>query len=141
MRNIIKRKPEVLLSISIRFAKEYLIELEKMQKDIEKVQQSKELTLIHRALWTSLIIEVAKLFDTHNNVISYKKLDHLKEEINKYHSEDIIGKIIETRKTFTSHFADTAKEVTMPPEICNSKLGKILDDLSSLSILNNELQK
>lgn len=105
-----------------------------MQNDIEKVQESKKLTIIHRALWTSLIIEVAKIFDTHNNVISYKKISHLKEKIDKYHSEAIIGKIIETRKTFTAHFADRAKEVITAPEICKSKLNKILDDLNSLSI-------
>jgi hypothetical protein len=134
MKNLIKRKPEIVLPLSIRFAKEYLTELNKMQNNIENVQESKKLTIIRRAIWTSLIIEVAKIFDTHNDTISYKKLGHLKEKINKHHSEDIIGKIIETRKTFTAHFASTAKEVTMPSEICKSKLGKILDDLESLSI-------
>lgn len=72
MKNLIKRIPEILLPLSIRFAKEYLTELNKMQNDIEKVQESKKLTIIYRALWTSLVIEVARLFDTHNNVISYK---------------------------------------------------------------------
>lgn len=134
MKNLIKRKPEILLPLSIRFAKEYFDQLCQMQKDITNVQESKELTTIHRALWTALIIEVARLFDTHNNVISFKKIPLIRAEIDKYHSEAIIGKIIETRKTFTAHFAEEAQEVTLAPEICKSNLSKILDDLSKLSI-------
>lgn len=134
MRNLIKRKPEILLPLSIRFAKEYFDQLCQMQNDITNVQESKKLTTVHRALWTALIIEVARLFDTHSNVVSFKKIPEIKAEIDKYHSEAIIGKIIETRKTFTAHFADEAREVTSASEICQSKLGEILDDLSKLSI-------
>src|SRR3989344_2035722 len=103
MKNLIKRNPQTLLPLSLRFAKEYFNSLCKMQKDIDPVQESKELTIIHRALWTALIIEVGRLFDTFDqkDTISFKKLPHLKEKIDKYHGEAIIGKIIETRNTFT----------------------------------------
>ncbi|KKR19579.1 MAG: hypothetical protein UT49_C0001G0055 [Parcubacteria group bacterium GW2011_GWF1_39_37] len=105
-----------------------------MQDDIINTQESKELTTVYRALWTALIIEVARLFDTHHNVISFKKIPKIKAEIDKYHSEAIIGKIIETRKTFTAHFADEGKEITSASEICQSKLSEILDDLDKLSV-------
>ncbi len=105
-----------------------------MQSDIENVEDSKELTTIHRALWKALIIEVARLFDTHNNVISFKKIPSIKTKIDKYHSEAIIGKIIKTRNTFTAHFADNAEEITSASEICKSRLRNILDDLSNLAV-------
>lgn len=141
MKNQIIREPENLLPLSVRFAKEYFTELCEMQSDIQKVQASKKLGTIHRAIWTSLIIEVGRLFDTHNDVISFKKIPHLKESIDKYHSEAIIGKIIETRKTFTAHFAGTAKEVASAPEICQSRLGEILNDLSKLSLRNSNSEE
>ena len=136
MKNLIKRDSEVLLPLSLRFAKEYIDELCKMQKNIEAVQELKEFTIKHRALWTALIIEVGRLFDSSNRkeVISFKKLPHLKSSIDKYHGEAIIGKIIDTRNTFTGHFAKEAVEVIMPTEICNSNLGKILNEMSKLSI-------
>lgn len=134
MKNLIIREPENLLPLSIRFAREYLDELCKMQNDIAKVQESKELTTMHRALWTALIMEVGRLFDAHNDVVSFKKVPNLKTEIDKCHQEDIIGKIIETRNTFTGHFATNAKVVVSAAEICKSRLGEILERMSKLSI-------
>ena len=139
MKNLIKRDPETLLPLSLRFAKEYFDALCKMQINIKVIQESKELTMTHRALWTALIIEVGKLFDTYNSnsskdVISFKKLTHLKPLVDKYHGEAIIGSIISTRNTFTGHFAQQASNVVTVSEICNSNLGKILDEMSKLSI-------
>jgi hypothetical protein len=96
-----------------------------------KIQKSLQLDI--GALWTAFIIEVARLFDTHNNVISFKKVDAIKTEVDKYHSECIVGKIIATRNTFTAHFADNAKEIVSASEICESNIGKILDNLSKLA--------
>ncbi len=136
MRNLIKRDPETLLPLSLRFAKEYFDALCKMQRNIEAVQESKELTINYRALWTALIIEVGRLFDTYKtkDVISFKKLPHLRESIDKYHGETVIGKIIETRNTFTGHFAKEAKVVITGPEICDSNLGEILKEMSKIKI-------
>ena len=136
MRNQIKRDPKILLPLSLKFAREYFDALCKMQVNIETIQESKELTTIHRALWTALIIEIGRLFDTYNvkDVVSFKKLPHLKSEINKHHGEMIVGKIIETRNTFTGHFAKQAENVTTASEICHSNLGEILDEMSQLSI-------
>lgn len=136
MRNLIKRNPQTLLPLSLRFAKEYFEALCKMQENIGAVQESKELTTTYRALWTALIIEVGRLFDTHKtkDVISFKKVTHLQELVNKYHGEAVIGKIIETRNTFTGHFAKEAKVVITGSEICGSNLGQILEEMSKLKI-------
>ena len=139
MKNVITSNPKIVLPLSLRFAKEYLNKLSEMQKNINSVQESKELTVIHRALWTSLIIEIGRLFDTYDtkDVVSFKKLAHLKKQINKYHGESIVGKIIETRKTFTGHFAKKANTVITAHEICNSNLGQILDEMGKLPIQNS----
>ncbi len=107
-----------------------------MQENIDAVQESKELTTTHRAVWTALIIEVGRLFDTYDkkDTISFKKLPHLKSQIDKYHGENIVTKIIETRKTFTGHFAKDAKNIISPQEMCNSNLAKILDEMTQLPI-------
>jgi len=137
MKNVIKRTPEIILPLSLRFAKEYLSALCKMQSDVDAVQQSKDLTTTYRALWTALIIEVGRLFDTYNmkDTISFKKLPHLKKHIDKYHGEAVIGKIIQTRNTFTGHFALDAKIVISAQEICNSNLGEILEEMSKLQVV------
>ncbi|TAL49162.1 hypothetical protein EPN83_01310 [Patescibacteria group bacterium] len=143
MRNLIKREPDILLPLSLRFAKEYFNALCKMQTNIEAVQESNELTTTHRALWTALIIEVGRLFDTYNtkDVISFKKLPHLKNSIDRYHGEAIVGRIIDTRNTFTGHFAKEASTVITAPEICNSNLGEILDEMSKLSIQKSHYEE
>lgn len=137
MKNVIKRDSETVLPLSLRFAKEYLSALSEMQSKIGKVQESKELTTIHRALWTALIIEVGRLFDFYDkkNTISFKKLDHLKKEINKCHGEAVIEKIIKTRNTFTAHFSKNAEIVISAKEICDSNLRKILDKMDKLKII------
>jgi hypothetical protein len=135
MKNKITRKPEILLPLSIGFAREYLDHLSRMQNDIHNVQGSEELTIIHRALWTALIIEVARLFDTHHNAVSFKKLPKIKAVIDKHHSKAIIGKIIKTRKTFTAHFDPTGKIVVSAQEICNSNLRQILEEMSKLKVV------
>lgn len=136
MKNVIKRDPKTVLPLSLRFAKEYLSKLSEMQKKINFIQESEELTIIHRALWTALIIEVGRLFDSYDkkDTISFRKLPHLKNKIDKYYGEVIVGKIIETRNTFTGHFSKNAKEVILAKEICDSKLSKILDEMSELEL-------
>ena len=138
----IKRNPIVSIQLSLRFAKEYLDALCEMRKSHTEaeIQTSKTLTIIHRALWTSLIIEVGRLFDTHKTkeVISLKnlKLPKVKKDINRIHGETIVGKIIDTRKTFTAHWDKEGNDITSVTEICNSKLGKLLYELNELLIKN-----
>ena len=62
------RKPEIQLPLSVRFAREYLELLCGMRErhTIDEIQESNELTVIHRSLWTSLIIEVGRMFDTYD---------------------------------------------------------------------------
>ena len=104
----------------------------------DQIQDSNELVVRHRALWTALIIEVGRLFDTYNvggkDIISYKKLKHLKEQVDKLHGEAIIGKIIKTRKTFTGHWSKKKEKVISAPEICDSNLGELLERLNKLSV-------
>jgi len=140
MNNSTERKPEIQLPLSVRFAKEYLKMLCGMLKKYtnEEIQESNELTIIHRSLWTSLIIEVGRIFDTYDGknkeVISYKKLGYLKDKIDKLHGEAIIGKIIRTRKTFTAHWSKERTNPVLVSEICSSNLIKILEELDKLSI-------
>ena len=142
MKNLIKRDPETLLPSSLRYAKEYLSALCRMQNEIDAVQESKELTIIHRALWKALIVEVGCLFDTYStkDTISFKKLPHLKNQIDKYHGEAVVRKIIETRNTFSAHFARDAKIIILAPEICDSNLAEILDEMSHLSVTNETVE-
>lgn len=128
-----------LLKLSLRFAKEYLIELDKMQLNIEKVQESKKLSMLHRALWTSLIIEIGKLFDNlsdkNKQVIYFKEIKKIKKEVDKLHGQVIIQKIINTRNTFTGHFSRKNNSVLSASNICNSNLKSILNELDSLPIV------
>ncbi len=135
-----KRNPAIILPLSLRFAKEYLktlCEIQKSHNEVE-IQESKELTVIHRALWTSLIIEVGRLFDTYRRgnekVISFKKLNCHKTEIDKIFNEDIIQRMITTRKTFTAHLDEKRNDIISVPEICESNLGDLLERLSKLKI-------
>jgi hypothetical protein len=130
-----KRNPIIILGLSLRFAKEYLEMLCKMQKihTLDEIQESKKLTIIQRALWTSLIIEIGRLFDTYESknkqVISFKKINFLKKDIDNIHAEAIIGKIIKTRKTFTAHWGEEKNKVVSVAEVCNSNLGILLKKL------------
>jgi len=135
-----KRKPNIILKLSLRFAREYFDMLEKMYKKytLEKIQESESLTITQRALWTSLIIEVGRLFDTYESVdkkvISFKKVNSLKREIDKIHGEVIIGKIIKTRKTFTAHWGEGKDEVVSVAQILSSNLKELLEKLEKLEI-------
>lgn len=136
-----ERNHIIALKLSLRFAKEYLKMLYQMQKDntTDEIQESEKLTIIQRALWTSLIIEIGRLFDTYETnskkVISFKKIKSLENDINKIHSEAIIGKIINTRKTFTAHWGAKKNKVVSVTEICNSNLGNLLEKLEKLEII------
>ncbi|MBU4375323.1 hypothetical protein KKH38_02375 [Patescibacteria group bacterium] len=133
--NYSKRNPIIALSLSLRFAKEYLEELKQMQKNytIDEIQESKKLTIIQRALWTSLIIEIGRIFDTYQNkdIISFKKINLPEEKniINNIHGEAIIGKIINTRKTFTAHWGTEKNNVVSVAELCKSNLDILLNKL------------
>lgn len=135
-----ERNPKNVLPLSLRFAKEYFEMLCEMRRAYteDQIQESKELTICQRALWTALIIEVGRLCDTYHangkDVISYKKVDHLKSDVNKFHGEAIIGKIINTRKTFTAHWSKKKENVVSIAEICSSNLGVLLKQLSELSV-------
>lgn len=128
-----KRNPIITLSISLRFAKEYFAMLCKMQEDYtkEEIQESKELSISQRALWTALIIEIGRLFDKYESkkVISFKNIDIIKKDIDAIHGQAIIGKIINTRNTFTAHWGEEKKEIVLVAELCNSNLGILLKKL------------
>lgn len=128
-----KRNPIITLSISLRCAKEYLEMLCKIQKDHtkEEIQESKKLTITQRALWTALIIEIGRLFDEYKSkkVISFKNIDIIKKDIDAIHGQTIIGKIINTRNTFTAHWGEEKKEIVSAADLCNSNLGILLKKL------------
>ena len=136
------RNPAIILPLSLRFVKEYYQYLCKLQKThtIDEIQESKELTIIQRAFWTALIIEIGKLFDTYDGnkkVISLKKISFFenstwKKKIDLIHGEAVIGNIIKTRKTFTAHFGQEDEGIISVAEICNSNLGKLLENLDQL---------
>jgi len=136
------RNPAIILPLSLRFVKEYYQYLCKFQKTytIDEIEESKELTIIQRAFWTALIIEIGKLFDTYDGnkkVISLKKIPFFenstwKKKIDLIHGEAVIGKIIKTRKAFTAHFSQEDEGIISVAEICNSNLGNLLKDLDQL---------
>jgi len=139
-----------MLQISLRFAKEYFKILREMQKThtSEEIQSSKKLTIIQRALWTSLIIEIGRLFDTYETeskkVISFKKIfkgTQLENKINSIHGYAIISKILITRKTFTAHIDEQQENIISVAEICNSNLGELLDQLDREILGSNILGK
>jgi hypothetical protein len=132
-----ERNPITTLSISLRHAKEYLEMLSILRKThaMEEIQESNDLLVKQRALWIALIIEIGRLFDTYEvknkEVISLKKIDlpEAKKEIDKIHGNAIIGKIIETRKTFTAHWGKEKNNPISITELCNSNLKSLLDKL------------
>ena len=59
-----ERNASNFLSLSLKFSEEYLECLQDFRRkhtDTE-IQVSNELNIIHRALWTSLVVEIRKLF-------------------------------------------------------------------------------
>lgn len=135
-----KRNPSIALQLSLRFAKEYLRKLCEIQNahTDDEIQESNDLLIVHRALWTALIIEIGKLFDTFND--RYRKVISLKREaffqnipwkdkIDSVRGEMIISKMIRTRKTFTAHWGEDNIRPVSVREVCDSKLEKLLDQL------------
>ena len=142
----VKRNQVLMLKFSLRFAKEYLktlCEMQKFHNEIE-IQESKELTIIQRALWTSLIIEVGRLFDTYKSkskkVISFKQLNSYGTEVNKIFKENVIQRMRTTRHTFTAHLDEERDDIISAPEICGSKLRELLDKLDKLPITNDTIK-
>ncbi len=133
-----KRDPIVIIKLSLKCALEYLQKLNEIRKKYteEKIQESDNLTIIHRALWTALIIEIGCLFDTYDSkekkVISLKKLNSHKKRIDEIHGEQIICRIINTRKSFTAHKGILKNKIITADEICNSKLKNLLEELEGL---------
>lgn len=131
------RNPKIFLPLSLRFAKEYLKQLCAMRKRYseDQIQESKKLVIIHRALWTALLVEVRKLFeDSRFDNYSLKKIDFLKREPYKSKIDKILGdadisKILDTAYTFTTHLGKKREKIYSVAEICVSKLGKLLDEL------------
>ena len=101
----------------------------------EQIQESKELTIIHRALWTALLVEIRKLFEgSQFDNYSLRKIDFFKKEPYKSKIDCIFGdqdmeKILNTAYTFTTHLSKNKEHVYSVAEICNSKLKKFLDEL------------
>ena len=150
-----ERNPIITLSISLRHAKEYLGMLCNLREahTIEEIQESNDLLIKQRALWIALIIEIGRLFDTYEaknkEVISLKKINlpEAKTEIDMIHGNVIIGKIIETRKTFTAHWGKEKNDPISITELCSSNLKSLLDQLDQPlldyenSLKNNSLSK
>ncbi|TSC74093.1 MAG: hypothetical protein G01um101433_1106 [Parcubacteria group bacterium Gr01-1014_33] len=76
-----------------------------------------------------------KLFeDSRFDNYSLRKINFFKQEPHKSKIDRIVGdtviqKILETAYTFTTHLSKDKNSVYSVAEICNSKLGKLLDEL------------
>ena len=127
------------LALSLKFAEEYFDELCSLRKKHSEteIQLSKELTTIYRALWTSLIIEVRKLFGKsfkdHENYsfkeVSFFQKEPHKAEIDQVYGSQIIQKILTTSNTFTVHLAKKKMDILSVDEICKSNFGNELKKL------------
>ncbi len=146
IKNNKKRNLVDSLQISLRFSKEYFNKLCEIRPRLINMQNDltgdhpelESFAIYHRALWIALIIEVGKIFDNfyeeNKKVISFKtifKNSNFKDEINSIHGEQIITKIIHTRKTFTAHMGEKQEDVVSSEEICNSNLGELLNRLDN----------
>lgn len=131
------RNPAIFLPLSLRFTKEYLKQLCEMRNKYkeDQIQESKELTIIHRALWTALLVEVRKLFeDSKFDNYSLRKINFFKQEPHKSKIDQVFGdadmaKILKTTYTFTTHLSKNKENMYSVSEICNSKLGILLEEL------------
>lgn len=134
-----KRNPTIFLPLSLRFAKEYLVQLCEIKRVYSEaqIQQSKELTIIHRALWTALVVEVRKMFDNSRfDSYSLKKIDFFQKEphksrVDRVYGDRVIQKIIKTGHTFTVHLGKNKEETYSTAEICNSNLEKLFTELKN----------
>ena len=146
-----ERNPAIFLSLSPRFAQEYFEQLGNIRKKYgeDYIQESKELTIHHRALWTALIVEIRKLFGA--SFKEYKncsllEIDFFKEEPHKkvidfVYGNRIIQKILETSNTFTIHLGKDKEEILSVNEICNSDLKKLLTQLQEpISIFEKSIK-
>lgn len=127
------------LSLSLRFAEEYfdkLCELRKKYSESE-IQLSNELTIVHRALWTSLIVEVRKLFgksfkDYENyslKEVSFFQNEPHKTIIDQVYGNQVVQKILTTSNTFTIHLGKKKMKICPVDEICKSDLRNQLEKL------------
>lgn len=136
-----ERKPAIYLSLSLRFAKEYFGQLCNIRKKYgeDGIQESKELTIYHRALWSALIVEIRKLFGAsfkeYKNCslleINFFKEEPYKKVIDSVYGNRIIQKILKTSNTFTVHLGENKEEILPVNEICNSDLKKLLEQLQN----------
>jgi len=120
------------LSLSLRFSDEYLAELCKLRKKHTEtdIQLSKELTTIHRALWTSLIVEIRKLFGksfkAYENYslleVSFFQNKPHKAVIDQVYGHKIVQNILTTSNTFTVHLGKKKMYILPVDEICKSDL-------------------
>jgi len=144
-----QRNPAIFLPLSLRFAKEYLKQFCEMRKKYtdEKIQESKELTIIHRALWTALLVEMRKLFensefDNHSlKKTGFFKQEPYKSKVDKIFGDADMNKLLKTAYTFTTHLSKNKEKVYSVSEICNSKLEKLLNELQgSMDIFERSAQ-
>ncbi|MBM3272869.1 hypothetical protein FJY94_06430 [Candidatus Kaiserbacteria bacterium] len=125
------RNASNFLSLSLRFAEEYLEGLQSLYKRHSEtdIQLSKELTTIHRALWTSLVVEVRKLFgksfkDYKNHSLKEIKFfdrNPYKQTIDNVYGAKIVQSILDMSNSFTVHLGQEKKFVSAE-EICDSNL-------------------
>lgn len=142
-----KRNPVFALQLSLANAKEFYGKLCEVHLKIEQMSNRFEITgedwsdlrILQKALWIALVIEIGRFFDdireTENKkVISAKKIfkdSPLKSEIDKIHGSAVISKMIRTRNTFMAHISEKQEDIISVAEICNSNLGKLLDELDA----------
>lgn len=146
-----KRNPAVELEISLHIAKDTFKKLCEISKKVELInkdprscidetsyEEFKNLKTIRRALWTSLIIEIGRLFDNDSKnskkVISFRAIDFFKEQpfkktIDSIYGNTIISKIRDTRHTYIAHRGVEKTDVLSADEICRSCLGDLLNKL------------
>lgn len=137
MKTIAKYKSEDrnaanFLGLSLRNAIEYLDELCSLRSKYSEteIQISKELTITHRALWTSLAVEVRKLFGkSFNNYKNHSLVEtafFLQEPyrsiVKKVHGDQITQRLLKMSTTFTSHISQGEMTFFSAEEICKSKL-------------------
>jgi len=137
---IAERNPSGFLSLSLRFALEYFDQLSKLREGGEsKIQESNELTIHHRALWTSLIVEIRKLFGAsfkeYKNYslreIEFFQSEPHKTSIDRVFGDRLIQEIMKTGNTFTIHLGKHGGRPFTVKEICNPKLKELLGQLQT----------
>jgi len=142
-----KRNPVFALQLSLMNAKEFCEKLCEIHLKIEQTSNHFEIErnewrdsrIFQKALWVALIIEIGRLFDNfreteNKKVISFKKVfkdSPLKSKIDNIHGSAVISKMIRTRDTFMAHISEEQEDIISVAEICNSNLGKLLDELDA----------